>query len=325
MGSLIHRMSRSLYLLLLSLLAVQAYESPSRYPGPDSYCTKEYNHKRKVWVKTSDMLQRAMNAAIPGDLIYLADGIYSTNLTATRTFEIKNKIANRWSPITLCGSENAILDGNNRHAGILIQKSKFVNVVGLTVRNTAKGIKMWTVDKCILDNVTVTRSNVEAIHIQYHSHHNTVKNCTVTYTGRTKKGVGEGVYLGSSRRNYNGDTCIGNKIMYNRIGPGVTAEPIDVKEHSRNGLVIGNILDGRDLCSCPDAVSLINVKGTGYRIENNVGRNGKEHFFKTSTVRTVPGSGRNNVFKGNRCIGRIRKGYRCTGRPANGDRGNKFY
>ena len=283
-----------------------------------SYCLKEYRYVRKVYADSSASLQRAMTLAKPGDMILVADGVYSTNATATRTFEMKNKKATVYRPITICG--DAILDGNRKHAGLLVQKSTHVNVVGLTVRNAAKGIKFWTVKNCMLDSVTVRGTNVEAVHIQYHSHYNTVKNCTITDTGRTKKAIGEGIYLGSSRRNYNGDTCIGNKILYNTIGPRVTAEPIDVKENSKNGLIIGNILDGRDLCACPDAVSLINVKGNGYRIENNVGKNALEDFYKTS--KTIPGWGRNNSFRKNACLTNVRRGFECQGR--NGNRGNTF-
>jgi len=293
------------------------HDGTNRY---SSYCEKQYKHTRKVYADSSASLQRAMTSARPGDLILVADGVYSTNKTATRTFEMKNKEARADRPITICGA--AILDGNRQHAGLLIQKSAYINVVGLTVRNAAKGIKLWTVKHCMLDLVTVRGTNVEAIHIQYHSHYNTVKNCTITDTGRTKKDIGEGIYLGSSRRNYNGDECIGNKILYNTIGPRVTAEPIDIKENSKNGYIIGNILDGRDLCGCPDAVSLINVKGNGYRIEENVGKNAREDFYKTS--KTIPGWGRNNLFRRNACLTKVKRGFECQGRPANGNRGNTF-
>jgi hypothetical protein len=119
--------------------------------------------------------------------------------------------------------------------------------------------------------------------------------------------VGEGVYLGSSRRNRRGDVCVGNRIIDNIIGPGVTAEPIDVKEFTRDGVVSGNTLDGRDLCGkCPDPVSLINVKGSGYRIENNRGKNALEYAYKESRVDTAP-EPKGNVFKNNTCLTRSRR------------------
>lgn len=289
----------------------------STYPGRDSYCTTEYRHKRKVWVNDGNKLSAAIRSAKPGDIIYMADGTYNG------AFEIKKKRGNKWNPITLCGSNKAVIDGKGRNVGLLIHKSDYVNVVGITVKNASKGIRLEGATHCTLDKATVTKTYCEGIHIQYRSHYNTVKNCTITYTGRRKKQVGEGVYLGSSRRNTPRDTCIGNKILFNTIGPGVTAEPIDVKENSKNGYIIGNYLDGKDLCGCLDAVSLINVKGNGYRIENNIGKNARQDFFKTS--KTIKGQGRNNTFKANRCLGSIRRGYSCTRRPGGGSRGNNFF
>jgi hypothetical protein len=87
-------------------------------------------------------------------------------------------------------------------------------------------------------------------------------------------------------------------------------------------VISGNYLDGSKLCKCPDATSLINVKGNGYRIENNVGKNAIEEFFKTSTVSKAKGQGRNNVFKNNRCLTRVRGNRSCTRKPGGGMRGN---
>jgi len=295
-------------------LGVQAatFESSSG----DSYCAKAYRYKRKMWVKTSKGLNAAMRSAKPGDLIYVADGTYSGY-----NFEIIGKKGNVWNPITFCGTSKAVINAKGR-VGLLIRKSKYVNIVGLAVTNASKGIRLETAERCTLDQVKVSKTETEGIHIQYRSHYNTVMNSTVTFTGRRKKAVGEGIYLGSSRRNTPGDTCIGNKIFYNKIGPGVTAEPIDVKEHSRDGIIRGNILDGRDLCGCPDAVSLINVKGNGYLVEGNIGKNARQDFYKTST--TVGGQGRNNHFRKNVCLGTVRRGFDCTRRPGGGLRGNKF-
>ena len=77
----------------------------------------------------------------------------------------------------------------------LVQQSKYIYVVGLTVKNSANGIKLWPVENCMLDRVTVVGTNVEAIHVEYHSHYNTVKNCSLRDTGRKINTVvgGEGI------------------------------------------------------------------------------------------------------------------------------------
>lgn len=80
----------------------------------------------------------------------------------------------------------------------------------------------------------------------------------------------------------------------------MTAEPIDIKENSYNGLILGNVLDGRDLCGCNSADALINVKGNGYKILNNVGLNSFHDTFRTGV--TLRGQGIKNYFAGNKCL-----------------------
>jgi parallel beta-helix repeat protein len=281
------------------------------------YCAKEYKHKRKRYVSNSSELRNALRSAKPGDLIMVKDGRY------TGGFEIRNKKGSVWRPITVCGSKNAVFDSRN-NVGFLLHKTKYVNLVGVTVKGADKGIRLETAEKCTLDKVSVMNTGAEGIHIQYRSHYNTVKNSRISNCGKRVKRVGEGIYLGSSSRNVRRDVCIGNKILNNKI-TGTRAEPIDVKEYSRDGVISGNFLDGSRLCKCPDATSLINIKGNGYRIENNVGRNAIEDFFKTSQVSRAGGQGRNNIFKNNKCLTKVRRGSSCTRRPGGGNRGNKFY
>ena len=304
--------------LFLLLAVVCMLRAASAYTDP--YC-ETYRHTRKVWVKNDYQFSKAVRTSKPGDLILIGNGTFHHWYNGKETL-FRGKKANKWRPITLCGDKNTVIDAKGK-IGFRIKKSNYINLVGITVKNAHKGIRLETAKHCVLDRVTVTKIASEGIHIQYGSHYNTVKNSTITKTGRKVKGVGEGIYLGSSRRNVRRDTCIGNKILDNKIGPGVTAEPIDVKENSRNGVIRGNVLDGRDLCGCRDAVSLINVKGNGYLIENNVGRNAREHFYKAS--KTIPGEGRNNTFKNNVCLGSVRRGFTCTKKPGGGNRGNKYY
>ena len=290
--------------------------APAKPKTMSEYCMATYRYSRKVYVSNGRQLRNALKSARPGDMIFVKTGTY------TGSFEISNKRGNVWKPITICGWNGAEINTKN-NVGLLLHKTKFVNVVGLTVRNASKGIRLETAVRCTLDKVTVKNTGAEGIHIQYSSHYNTVKNSNISNTGRKIARVGEGIYLGSSSRNVRRDVCVGNKILNNRI-IGSRAEPIDVKEYSRDGIISGNYLDGSRLCRCPDAVSLINVKGNGYRVENNVGRNAIEAAFTTNQVSRAGGQGRNNVFKGNRCLN-VRRGKACVRKPGGGSRGNKFY
>lgn len=301
-------------LLVLSILVSVANGS--------SKC-ESYKHKRKIYVSNTSQYDRALRGARAGDLIIMKDGKYQNVIRGGSYREIGfiNKKGNKYNPITLCGSSKAVIDAKNGyHVGLRIFKSKYINVVGITVKRASKGIRLEGAERCEIDGVTVTSIGSEGIHIQYGSHYNTVKNCKITNTGRVNKGVGEGVYLGSSSRNRRNDKCVGNKILYNMIGPGVTAEPIDVKENTRNGKIIGNVVNGKNLCGCQHAVSLINVKGNGYRIEGNIGYYARQDFFKTS--QTIRGEGRNNVFTGNICKTRVSGSHQCV-KVGGNNRGNK--
>ena len=134
----------------------------------------------------------------------------------------------------------------------------------------------------------------------------------ITNTGRQNKGTGEGVYIGSDD-SLGHDGCYANHVLYNHIGPGVTAEMIDIKQFTSGGIIKGNVLDGRDLCGCNSAVSLINVKGNSYKVLGNIGRNADEDMFKVAT--TNSGQGRNNYFSGNRCLSGTRSGFFCVRVP----------
>lgn len=54
--------------------------------------------------------------------------------------------------------------------------------------------------------------------------------------------------IGSHAPDKGVDTCTSNVVYGNVIGPGVTAELVEIKEHSTGNVVEGNMLDGSALC-----------------------------------------------------------------------------
>ncbi len=67
------------------------------------------------------------------------------------------------------------------------------------------------------------------------------------------------------------------------MGPGVTAECVDIKEGTRDGLVMGNVFDGSDLSGLTGAISWINCKGTNWTITQNSGSNSIQFGFRVSS------------------------------------------
>ncbi|MDO9333653.1 MAG: hypothetical protein Q7T57_03920 [Dehalococcoidales bacterium] len=246
-------------------------------------------------VSTTAELISAIQHAQPGDLIVLADGLYEAPFTITLsgTAEL---------PITICGSEKAILTGADvsRKYVISLNHVSYWHMIGITLTLGKKGIMLDGTHHCILDRLIVYNIGQEAVHFRTNSTNNTISNSWIYRTGRTDSQYGEGIYIGSAKSNLVGDASNFNRVLNNRIGPDVTAECIDVKEYTSNGILAGNRFSGSGLTGGVTD-SFVDVKGNNYTIENNYGSSdssGLTDAFQTHEV--VPGWGWYNTFNGNR-------------------------
>lgn len=70
-------------------------------------------------VKTSTEFSNALNAVLPGDAIYLADGIYSGSFKALKSGTLMQ-------PIRLSGSRNAILTGASYAQGFYLSADYWI-------------------------------------------------------------------------------------------------------------------------------------------------------------------------------------------------------
>jgi hypothetical protein len=273
-------------------------------------------------VTTAEQLKAALAGAEPGDTIALAPGTYRGSFVTTRA-------GTATAPITLTGPSTAVLinDGPSGEPpscpaptagwdsgyGLWLFDAPYWNLEGFSVTESKKGIVLDASHHVTIDGVQVSRTDEEAVHFRRSSADGVLKNSTITDTGLVQKGYGEGVYLGSANSNW---ACHGNtggadrsdrvRVLNNRIGPGVAAEPIDVKEGTHHGLISGNTFDGRGISGENSADSWIDVKGIGYLVENNTGTftapgvfaNGYETHNPSTTPSFANGCG--NVWRGNR-------------------------
>jgi hypothetical protein len=83
-------------------------------------------------------------------------------------------------------------------------------------------------------------------------------------------------------------------VSGNVVGPGTTAENIDIKEGTSGGIVSDNALDGAGMT---ETDSWIDVKGNGWTIIGNRGVNAPLDGFQTHV--TTPGWGEGNRFERN--------------------------
>jgi len=242
-------------------------------------------------VHTSNELQNALNNARPGHVITLDDN--KTYSVATCT----NCITNNGSgfkvpigvngtpnnPIKLVGSKSSVITSENVNSkyGLHLQGNRYWILEGFTVTNSSKCVMLDSSSYNVINNLYITRSGYEALHLRKFSCYNTVSNCHFDSTGMdptaASKGYAEGVYIGSANSNWldfsNGkiDTSDYNVITQNTFGDLILSENIDIKEGTKGGAISKNTFNGLGCNGKNSADSYIDVKGDNYKIECNTG------------------------------------------------------
>ncbi|GER22256.1 hypothetical protein NCCP1664_07530 [Zafaria cholistanensis] len=247
-----------------------------------------------VTVATDGELHNVLEEPEPGTVIVLADGVYEGNFTGTG-----DGTADR--PITVCGSARAILDGGGIEEGYVFHLDQAAHWVlqGFTVRNGQKGVMADEVTHSVIRGLTVTDTGDEAVHLRKFSTDNRVLGNTISDTGQRKPKFGEGIYIGTAESNWcdisncKPDRSDRNEIVGNTISA-TTAESVDIKEGTSNGVLRDNRFDGAGL---KEADSWVDVKGKGWTIAGNAGTNSPKDGYQTHEI--LDGWGTGNVFRGN--------------------------
>ncbi|MCJ2556432.1 MAG: right-handed parallel beta-helix repeat-containing protein [Candidatus Thermoplasmatota archaeon] len=128
-------MKRSILVSLLVLTSVfaivtvlpESVSAVTRYvggAGPGNYTT----------------IQTAVNAANPGDTVYVYGGIYRENIVVTKSVFLNGE-----------SRETTIIDGHNGPEGILFAANS-ATVSGFTITNGYPGIRIGAVDNCVVSS-----------------------------------------------------------------------------------------------------------------------------------------------------------------------------
>ncbi|MCU1435585.1 MAG: hypothetical protein JWR71_2310, partial [Pseudarthrobacter sp.] len=197
-----------------------------------------------VTVATAAELTAALAAPEPGAVIFLADGVYVGNFVGTGA-------GSSDQPVTLCGGRGAVLDGGGREDGYVLHldRASYWTVQGFTVRNGQKGVMLDETTQSVIEGLLVEGIGDEAIHLRRFSSDNRVVGNTVTGAGLRKPKFGEGIYVGTAESNWcdisscEPDKSDRNEISENIIS-GTTAESVDIKEGTSDGVLIGNNFEG---------------------------------------------------------------------------------
>jgi parallel beta-helix repeat protein len=247
-------------------------------------------------VSTADGLQSALDNAKPGSTILLKSGTYIGNFEASVSGTVSQ-------PITVCGPKDAVLDGNtiDKNYVFHLDHASYWKLLGFTVQNGQKGVVTDGSVGSLIQGLTVTDIGDEGIHLRDFSTDNTVDGNTVSGTGKLRAKYGEGIYIGSAVSNWgeysggNPDASDRNVISDNTISD-TTAESVDIKEGTSDGVLKGNTFDGSALQE-KGADSWVDVKGDGWVISGNTGTNSPNDGFQTHQI--VKGMGTDNVFSNN--------------------------
>ncbi|MCP3803791.1 hypothetical protein NLX83_31425 [Allokutzneria sp. A3M-2-11 16] len=255
-----------------------------------------------ITVGTPQELAKALANAKPGATITLAPGAYEGEFVITAA-------GSAAAPITLTGPREAVLSNGGGY-GLHLNGAAHWRLNGFSVRRSAKGVVLDRSHHVVLDGLHLSTVDEEAVHFRTSSSDNVIRRSTIRDTGRGKPQFGEGIYFGSAKSNWkkfgeNGgkgpDRSDRNQALENTIGPGVTAEHVDVKEGTAGGVIRGNSFDGHGISGQNYADSWVDVKGDGYLVEGNRGTfDGSGALvdgYQTHTV--VDGTGCGTVFRAN--------------------------
>ncbi|MEW1835893.1 right-handed parallel beta-helix repeat-containing protein [Microbacterium sp. NPDC079995] len=211
-------------------------------------------------------LQRAVDAAAPGDALRLADTTYSGRLVISASGSVA-------APIVLCGSPQARIDGGDATTGyaLHVDSASHWRISGFAVTGASKGIVADAASDIVFDRLVVEDIGEEGIHLRAGTTDSTVSNSTVRRTGTVTPEYGEGLYVGSAESNwcrYTGcepDRSDRNRLIGNTVSD-TTAEAIDIKEGSSDGVVDANTLT---LSATAVVDSAVDVKGNDWRVVDN--------------------------------------------------------
>ena len=247
-------------------------------------------------------LETALAKAEPGQTIEMADGMYNGRFTI-------GKAGEHGKPITLHGSHNAIINGGDTSGGdaVALNGANFWQLVGFTVTGGQKGIVADRTNSTTLSGLDVGNTGAEGVRIGNFSSNNALQNSVIHDTGKAQPGSGEGLILGTAQKEWpmksNGqpDHSNGNRTIDNTF-KNTASENIEVSEETSGGTIAGNSFDASGLCGVNLADSVLDVKGAGYRILNNLTSGTSPHVksdFQTQVITSPATSGCGNTFLNN--------------------------
>jgi len=225
---------------------------------------------REVPVYDRASLHDALRNAAPGDEIVLYPGYYQGLRTESPEdrwhYFYSHKSGTASSPIIVRSysrSDMQTLFGSDVNSAgyVFYLTGDHWQIKDIKFHTGQKGIMLDSANHNIFDNIAIHNVRDEGMHFRNSSSNNVLSNCLIYNTGRQKPGFGEAVYVGSHEGNLLGDYSNNNRIGGCQLGPGVTAESVDIKAGTINTIVEYNTLNGKDISGVNFSDSFIDIKG----------------------------------------------------------------
>jgi endoglucanase len=231
---------------------------------------------------TVDCITNALATASPGTEIVIAEGAYAPSgkikdVLGKFVRFTSAKDGNSTRPIILRGKNPAnppVLKcpDNDKYDGAVISiNGDYWILKDLIIKQGAKGIMIDNSNNTKIEKVQVTDIGEEGIHLRDGSSNCIIDNCVITETGKVDPQFGEGVYIGTDRGDHDKykPDCNNNTVQNCKIGPGVTAEHLDIKEGTDKTIIKNNTFDAIGISGANFSDSFIDVKGIYCFIYNN--------------------------------------------------------
>lgn len=275
--------------MCIALFGLTAFPVQAASPTHDA-CSRPA--RRLLTASTAGQLRTALSNARAGDRITLARTRFRGRFTLTASGTASARIA-------VCGA-GSVVDGGGITTGYGFHLTgQYVDLVGLAITRSQKGVVLDGAAHAVLDGLTVSQIGDEAIHLRRSSLDVVVQRSSIHHTGLRVASYGEGVYVGTARDSACTDlTCPadhsdGAIIRDNRFWA-LGAEGVDAKEGTRRGSVTGNSFDGAG----SSAYSWVDIKGNAWTVSRNTGARSRRDGYSVSEA--VAGWGQGNRIADNR-------------------------
>jgi hypothetical protein len=247
-------------------------------------------------VSTDAEVRAAISRAVAGDVIRLAPGAYAP-------LDIVDASGTEAAPITLCGPRDAVVTAPSTGTGYAVHLTSVSHwrLRGFSVRGGLKGVVLDDTDATTIAELSIEGTGDEALHVRDGSTDALLLRNEIARTGLEHPDFGEGIYVGTAISNWceisacRPDRSDGALIVGNTVSE-TTAEAIDIKEGTHRGTVESNSLDGSGATAVD---SVIDVKGTGWRIAGNDIVGARSDGVQVHVIEGAEGSGEENVIVAN--------------------------